>query len=153
MKRALRVTALLAMGILVASSFVAAQDAPASTAGGQVTLGLLGRDNVSSSKFTEYREVPKGASIPYMTLFAWKGDTGFTLWADNVRQTDQRYTGMASLPWLNMAFDYNQTPHNMGNNAHLIWQETSQGVWSMSSTLRAAIGGTADAKLPTSTRT
>ena len=34
-------------------------------------------------------------SIPYLNLFAWKGDTGFTLWADNVRQTDQRYFGIA----------------------------------------------------------
>ncbi len=125
MKRAIRVTALLAMGLLVASSFVAAQDAPASTAGGEVTIGLLGRDNVSSSKFQEYREVPKGVSIPYMNLFAWKGDTGFTLWADNIRQTDQRYKGVASLPWLGVAFDYNQTPHNMGNNAQLIYNETA----------------------------
>jgi hypothetical protein len=153
MKRAFRVTALLAMGLLVASSFVAAQDAPASTVGGEVTMGLLGRSNVSSSKFTEYREVPKGVSIPYLNLFAWKGDTGFTLWADNVRQSDQRYQGVASLPWLGMSFDYNQTPHNMGNDAHMIWQENAQGYWAMSSTLRAALGTKADTTLPTSLRT
>jgi hypothetical protein len=153
MKRAYRVTALLAMGLLVASSFVAAQGAPASTAGGEVTLGLLGRGNVTSSKFTEYREVPKGVSIPYLNLFAWKGDTGFTLWADNVRQTDQRYSGVASLPWLGMKFDYNQTPHNMGNDAHLIWSEVSPGYWAMSASLRQYLGSTVDAKLPTSGRT
>ena len=153
MKRAIRVTALLAMGLLVASAFVAAQDAPASTAGGEVTIGLLGRDNVSSSKFQEYREVPKGVSIPYMNLFAWKGDTGFTLWADNIRQTDQRYKGVASLPWLGMAFDYNQTPHNMGNNAQLVFNETQRGYWAMSESLRAALGTKVDTTLPTSLRT
>lgn len=155
MMRELRTTAFLAMALLMASSFVAAQEAqaPASTAGGEVTLGLLGRDDVSSSKFTEYREVPKGVSLPYLNLFAWKGDTGFTLWADNVRQSDQRFSGVASLPFLGVAFDYNQIPHNMGNNAHLIWQETSQGVWSMSSTLRQALGSAVNAKLPTSGRT
>ncbi len=153
MKRASRVIALLAMGLLVASSFAAAQDAPASNVGGQVSLGLLGRDNVTSAKFTEYREVPKGVSIPYLNLFAWKGDTGFTLWADNVRQSDQRYQGIASLPWLGVAFDYNQTPHNMGNNAHLIFTEASQGYWAMSPTLRAALGTKADTTLPTSLRT
>jgi hypothetical protein len=153
MKRAFRVTALLAMGLLVASTFVAAQDAPASSVGGQVTLGVLGHDTVTSSKFTEYREVPQGVSIPSLNLFAWKGDTGFTLWADNVRQTDQRYAGVASLSWLGMAFDYNQTPHNMGNNAHLIWNEVSPGYWGMSASLRAALGTKADTTLPTSLRT
>jgi len=153
MKRALRVTALLAMGILVASSFVAAQDAPASTSGGQVTFGFLGRDNVSSSKFTEYREVPKGVSIPFATLFAWKGNTGFTLWADNVRQSDQRLSGVASLGWLGVSFDYNQTPHNMGNNARSIFNEITPGYWAMSASLRAAIGSKADTTLPTSART
>ena len=133
MKRALTVTALLAMGLLVASSFAAAQDKPASTAGGQVTLGLLGRNDVSSSKFTEYREVPKGVSIPYLNLFATSEQLDFNLLADNVRQTDQRYTGWRHLAGSASAFDYNQTPHNMGNNAHAdLVNETAPGVWSMS---------------------
>jgi len=61
MKRASRVTALLAMGLLVASSFAAAQQAPqapqvpVSSTGGQVTLDLIGRSDVASSKFDEYR--------------------------------------------------------------------------------------------------
>jgi hypothetical protein len=153
MKRALRVTALLAMGILVASSFVAAQDAPASNTGGQVTFGFLGRGNVSSSKFTEYREVPKGVSIPYATLFAWNGDKGFTIWADNIRQADQRFTGVASLGWLGVAFDYNQTPHNMGNNARSIYNEVGTGYWGLSAAMRSALGTKADTTLPTSLRT
>jgi hypothetical protein len=153
MMRELRTTAFLAMVLLMASSIVAAQGGPAATVGGQVTLSLLGREDVSSSKFSEYREISKGVSVPYLNLFAWKGDTGFTLWADNLSRSDQRYSGTASLPFVGVAFDYNQIPHNMGNDAHLIWQETSPGVWSMSSTLRQAIGSTANAKLPTSGRT
>ena len=69
MKRALIVTALLAMGLLVASSFAAAQDAPATTSGGQVDHRRAGRRATSpSSKFQEYRDVPKGVSIPYVNL-------------------------------------------------------------------------------------
>ena len=144
MKRALTVTALLAMGVLVASSFAAAQDAPASTSGGQVTLSLLGRSDVSSSKFEEYREVPKGLSIPFLNLFSTTNMVDFNLQAYNVRQTDQRYSGWANTSWLGVAFDYNQTPHNMGNDGHSIFQETALGVWSMSSSLRQALGDAAD---------
>lgn len=146
MKRALTATALLAMGVLVASPLAVAQEAPAATSGGQVTLGLLGRSDVSSSKFEEYREVPKGLSIPYLNLFATASAIDFNLQAFNVRQNDQRYTGWANLGWLGVSFDYNQTPHNMGNNGHSIYQETAPGVWSMSSTLRQALGATTDAK-------
>jgi hypothetical protein len=145
MKRASTVTALLAMGLLVASSFASAQDKPAaSTAGGEVTLGLLGRSDVGSSKFTEYREVPKGLSIPYMNLFATNSMVDFNLDASKVRQSDQRYSGWANTAWFGLAFDYNQIPHNMGNDAQVIWSETGQGVWSMSSTLRQGLASAAD---------
>ena len=68
----------------------------------------------------------------------------FNLQAYNVRQTDQRYSGWANTSWLGVAFDYNQTPHNMGNDGHSIFQETALGVWSMSSSLRQALGDAAD---------
>jgi hypothetical protein len=146
MKRASIVTALLAMGLLVASPFAAAQDKPAqSTTGGTFTLDLLGRSDVASSKFTEYREIPKGVSIPFMNLFATNSKVDFNLVARDALQKDQRFTGWANFAWVGVGFDYNQTPHNMGNDAHLIWQETAEGVWSMSQTLRQAIATTADA--------
>jgi hypothetical protein len=146
MRRALILTALLAMGLLVASSFAMAQDKPAqSTSGGTVTLDLLGRSDVASSKFTEYREVPKGVSIPFMNLFATNSTIDFNLTAQNVARTDQRYTGWANFNFVGIGFDYNQTPHNMGNNAQVIWNETGEGVWSLSQTLRSAIGSVADA--------
>lgn len=153
MTRALRVSALFAMGLLVASSFVAAQEPPASTVGGEVSISLLGRSNVSSSKFDEYRETPNGVSIPSVNLFAWKGNNGFTLWGDNVRQGDQRWSGVAGLGFLGMSFDYNRTPHNMGNGGHVLWNETSLGAWSMDTVTRAALGTKIDTTLPTSLRT
>ena len=145
MKRTLIVTAFLAMGLLVASSFAAAQTAPAATTGGQVTLGLLSAPTVESSKFQEYREVPKGVSIPYVTLFSTSSLLDFSLRAQNVRQQDQRYTGVANFSWVGVSFDYNQTPHNMGNNGHTFLSETAPGVWSMSPTLRKALGDAVDA--------
>jgi hypothetical protein len=153
MKRTIIATAFFAMGILMASSFAAAQDAPATTSGGKVTLGLLGATDISSSKFTEYREVPKGVSMPFLHLFSTSSVLDFNLVGYNVRQADQRYMGWANLSWINVAYDYNQTLHNMGNNARVIWSETAPGVWSMSPTLRTALGNTADATFPTSLRT
>lgn len=148
MKRALILTALLAMGLLMASSFAAAQDPPAATSGGQVTLSLLDRSNVSSAKFQEYREIPNGVSLPSLNLFSTGKAFSFDLQAQNVARSDQRYTGWTDFNFFGVSFDYNQTPHRMGNNGHVILQETAPGVWSMSPTLRQAINSTIDAKFP-----
>ena len=60
MKRALHVTALVAMGLFMASSPRRRRTRRQATSGGQVTIGALGVENIASSKFEEYREVPKG---------------------------------------------------------------------------------------------
>jgi len=151
MKRASRVTALLAMGLLVASSFAAAQQAPqapqvpVSSTGGQVTLDLIGRSDVASSKFDEYRVVPEGVSLPVLNVFRTTDKFDFNLQAFSVAQGDQRYTGWANFPGVGIAFDYNQIPHNMGNNGLVIFNETSPGLWSMSATERKGIHDTVDA--------
>ncbi|MCX6538290.1 MAG: MtrB/PioB family outer membrane beta-barrel protein [Acidobacteria bacterium] len=152
MKRTMIIAAFFAMGLLVANSFAAAQDAPPTTSGGQVTLGLLGAGDISSSKFQEYREVPKGVSIPFMNLFSKSSTLDFNLVGYNVRQGDQRYMGWANLSWMDVAFDYNQIPHNMGNNAHMIWSETAPGVWSMSPTLRKTLADASEL-VPSASRT
>jgi hypothetical protein len=144
MKRALTATALLAMGVLMASSVVMAQDKPASSAGGEVTIAALTRNDISSSKFTEYREVPKGLSLPYMNLFATNAKLDFNLMVDNVRQSDQRYTGWFNTGGFDLGFDYNQTPHNMGNAAHSAWNETGTGVWSMNTVQTTALANATD---------
>ena len=65
----------LALAVLMAAPLAMAQDAPAATSGGKITVGVLGRDDVESSKFTEYREVPKGDfTIEYVTRFNTAGE-------------------------------------------------------------------------------
>jgi hypothetical protein len=149
MKRTLIPTAFLAMGLLMAGSIASAQDAPAATSGGQVTIGLVGAPNVESSKFQEYRIVPKGASIPFMHLFSTSADLAFDLRAYNIRQDDQRYTGWADLSWAGLSFDYNQTPHAMGNDGHSIWAQTAPGVWSLNASLRKSLADAIDATATT----
>lgn len=109
---------------------------------GDISVALLGRDDVASSKFEEYRTVPKGFSLPNFSLAGSQNNIDFALYGQKVGLDDQRYVGMARTSWLGFAFDYNQILHNMGNDAHVMWAETSPGVWSMSSTLRNTLGTT-----------
>jgi len=81
MKKSLQVITLLAVGLLMAAPLANAQPAPVGlgtsncasnsteTKGGQISVGVLGRDDVASSRFFEYREVPKGVSVPCFSLF------------------------------------------------------------------------------------
>ena len=152
MTKILRVTAFVAMGLLVASSFAAAQDAPAKTSGGKIVFGALGVKDISSAKFQEYRDVPKDLSIPYANVFSRKDGFLFDFHAFNVGRTDQRYTGWLNSGKMGLSFDFNQTPHNIGNNARTIFAESAPGVWTMSTTLRQVLQTANDTRLPTSTR-
>ncbi len=157
MKRASILTTLLAMASFVAIPATAQEALAGSSvknpctvsstgsAGGQVTVGVLGADDVGSSKFEEYRDVPEGVSVPCFSLFSRTDKVDFSLWGQNVSRDDQRYTGWFNTSAFDLSFDYNEIPHNMGNNAHVILAETAPGVWRMSDTLQRAIGTTVDA--------
>ena len=160
MKRITIVIVLLACGFLAAGTPLSAQTAtPAAPAAsstdwftGKATLLLLGRDDVESSKFEEYRVVPKGVSMPVFTLQGSQGGKDFALFGQNVSQKDQRYFGYASAGWFGVTYDYNQIPHNMGNNGRTLFAETSPGVWNMNATARKALGDAVDA-VPAASRT
>jgi hypothetical protein len=51
-----------------------------------------------------------------------------------------------------VSFDYNQIPHNMGNNGQTLFTETAPGVWSMNATVRKSLGDAVDA-VPSASRT
>jgi len=155
MKRITLLTVLLAFGLLATSgpAFAQATTDSSNWFTGAVNLLLLGRDDVSSSTFEEYREVPKGVSMPVFTLMGSQNGTDFALLGQNIYQNDQRYTGWAKTSWIGVSFDYNQIPHNMGNDGETFFSETAPGVWSMSATLRKTLGDTVDATLPASART
>ena len=149
MKATMKVTT-LTLAVLMAAPLAMAQDAPA-TSGGKITVGVLGRDDVESSKFTEYREVPKGVFVPYFKLFSKGEKLDFNLIGKNVRQDDQSYNGWLKTSSVDVYFDYNQTPHNMGNNGRTIMTEVSRGVWTMSDALQQSLG-TANNATPTTGR-
>ncbi|MGE5361753.1 MAG: MtrB/PioB family outer membrane beta-barrel protein [Bacteroidales bacterium] len=180
MKRTIVIAALLAMALLMAAPFAAAQTAaaqkdpapappqqvPASpmtpifpgpavatpSTGGSVSLMLFGASTIDSAKFEEYRQIPKGVSMPSFNVFASNDKIDFNLVGQKVFQTDQRYTGWANFAAVGVSFDYNQIPHNMGNNGTAIHNETAPGVWSMSTTVRQSLSDTVD-KTASSART
>jgi len=147
MKRITIVTVLLACGLLLAATPLFAQTAPASPNwfSGKASLLLLGRDDVDSSKFQEYKVVPKGVSMPVFNLAGSHNGTDFALTGQNISQDDQRYTGYANLSWLGVAFDYNSIVHNMGNNGRTLFTENAPGVWNMSASTRQYLGDAVDA--------
>ena len=156
MKRTTIVTLALACSFLASNLPAAAQGTPAAPANwfdGAATLQLLGRDDVSSAKFEEYRVVPKGVSMPVFNLAGGHDGNTFALWGENVSQADQRYRGLATTGWGGLKFDYNQIPHNMGNNGKTIFTETAPGVWSLNTQLRQVLQNANDTQLPTATRT
>ena len=159
MKRHYRVITLVAAGLLAAAVPLFAQTpAPPSAAtqpeanwfAGDVSLLLLGREDVQSSKFEEYRIVPKGVSMPVFNLQGSHRGNDFAMLGKNIYQPDQRYTGWANAGWIGVAFDYNQIPHNMGLDAKTIHTEAGPGIWRMNATTRKALGDAVDA---TTTRT
>lgn len=151
MKRTILITALLAVGAFVASAPASAQDvaAPKDFISAQAGISLLSTSSVDSAKFTEYRDLSNGVYNPQFSIFGSKKSIDFSIFANNIQQDDQRYFGGAKFGWGGIAFDYNQTPHNMGFNGQSLFLETAPGVWSMNSTLRqqlaSAVAATASA--------
>ena len=157
MMRITRPLVLLACGLLAASAApLFAQSAPAPAGSnwysGRTSLLLFGRDDVDSSKYQEYRDLSRGVWLPVLTIKASQNGNDFAMFADNVARKDQRYTGYANIGWLGVTFDYNQTPHNMGNAGRTLFSETAPGVWSMSGMFRNTLSRAVDA-VPAAART
>jgi hypothetical protein len=147
----MKIPAFVAMGLLMVASAASAQNAP--TSGGSITIKTTGVEDVTSSKFTEYKDIPNGASISNFNLFSTTKQVDFNLTGQNVSLKNQRYFGSLKAMGLGVKFDYNQVPHNMGFDAHATLAESAPGVWTAPSTLRTALANAINAMMPTSTRT
>jgi MtrB/PioB family decaheme-associated outer membrane protein len=87
--------------------------------------------DTNSSKFNEYRDIQSGFNLPFFHLFGETPDRNRSvdLRAEHVLRDDARYvlTYDVAGRW-GLLLDYNKIPHNFGNDATLLWTETSRGV-------------------------
>ena len=104
---------------------------------GEFSLGVGQTDeDTVSSKFEEYRDLPNGVFAP---SFKFRGEHNGIYWnlvGRDIQERDQRY-------WLDLrkgavwiTGDYNQIPHNFGNNGHTLLANTSEGVWQATDALQ-----------------
>lgn len=152
MTHATKISAFVAMGLLMAvSTATAQQKASAITSGGDITYRVMttdqrefGPNGSLSSKWGEYRSLPNGASISSLSLWSSGGKIDFNLTGYNVQQKDQQYLGAVKALGLDLKFNWNEIPHEMGSGARTIFTNTTPGVWTLSPTLRQALQSAVD---------
>ncbi|HET9314764.1 MAG TPA: MtrB/PioB family outer membrane beta-barrel protein, partial [Vicinamibacteria bacterium] len=126
-----------AMASLALAQEPAPTPAPDNFEEGEFSLGVGQTDNDTlSSKFEEYRDLPNGLFAP---SFRFRGEHDGFYWnfvGRDIQERDQRY-------WLDLrkgaiwiVGDYNQIPHNFGNDGHTLLTSTSEGVWQTTDALQ-----------------
>lgn len=138
MKRA----TIVSLAFLASGGFGAAQDAPPLPEEfllGEVRLGVGQRDvDSNSSKFLEYREIPNGAVGPYFRVFGQKKGVRYDLLGGNIQQRDAFYRTRVGNDTWRLEGSYVAIPHNFGFDGKTLLQNTTPGVWSISSTMQNA---------------
>lgn len=92
--------------------------------------------DTESSKFEEYREVPDGALLPFFGLSSVTDGGRYAITGEDVGQRDARYTIDAERGAFGIDVVYDQIPHQFGNEARTLLQETSRGRFEISDTLQ-----------------
>jgi MtrB/PioB family decaheme-associated outer membrane protein len=103
-----------------------------------------------SSKFTEYRDVPRGLIAPYLSLDLTKGNRYFRLEGRNIAQADQRVAAeLGEYGKFRLDLAYGQIPHRFSYFGATPYVESPLGVFRLNDVIRSA----AEALVPTGTGT
>ena len=85
-----------------------------------------------SSKFFEYRDVPKGFYFKYLDLNVEKGDKFFNFTARNVRQRDSYYDFlMGDYGKYKLDLTFNRIPHRFGFDGQTLYVEPAPGIFTI----------------------
>jgi MtrB/PioB family decaheme-associated outer membrane protein len=142
--------ALLAAALVLAAgaSFAAEETKPAPKKGFTFRLDPLvleildTRVDTNSSKFGEYRDVSKGFFLPYLGIHGESadGEREVALRAQNVSRRDARYTlDYGAAGRYHFLLDYNKILHRFGNDGHMLWTRTGDGVYEIADPIQGAI--------------
>ncbi|MFL6199779.1 MAG: MtrB/PioB family outer membrane beta-barrel protein [Thermoanaerobaculia bacterium] len=107
-----------------------------------IAFGVLESDvDTDSSKWEEYRDLGSGFVIPILNIEGRGADDRFLDFRGvNVSREDARYTfSYGVLERYSLTVDYNKIPHRFGNNGHMLWTQTSPGVYEIADPAQAAI--------------
>ena len=103
-----------------------------------------------SSKFTEYRDVPKGFFLEYLNLDLTKGSHYFYLSAIHVQQADERIiAGAGNYGKFKLDLGYDKIPHRFSFFGATPYVENTPGIFTLNDVIRSA----AEALVPTGTST
>ena len=118
---------------------------------GSIAAGVQAVKEVErSSKFYEYRDVPRGTFLQSLNLNLKKGNKYFYIAATNMAQRDQRLlTGLGSYGTFKLDFGYNEIPHRFSFEGATPYVERTPGVFTLNDVIRSA----AEALVPTGTST
>lgn len=117
--------------------------------GGAAGVQAVG-ETVRSSKFYEYRDVPRGLFAPFLTLDVRKGSRFVRVDAMNVGRADQRVlAGLGDRGKFKLDLGYDEIPHRFSFFAATPYVERSPGVFTLNDVIRSD----AEALVPTGTST
>jgi MtrB/PioB family decaheme-associated outer membrane protein len=121
------------------------------TVKGTVAAGVQGVNEVErSSKFYEYRDVPRGTFLPFLSLDLTKGAKYFYLEATNIAQRDQRLlAGFGQHGTYSLDLGYDEIPHRFSFEGATPYVEHTPGVFGLNDVIRTD----AEALVPTGTST
>jgi len=107
---------------------------------GSLAAGVQGvGETARSSKFSEYRDVPRGAFLKALNLDLSKGNRYFYFSVMNAQQADQRFRADAGTYGLfKLELGYDKTPHRFSFFGATPYVETAPGVFGLNDVVRSA---------------
>lgn len=82
----------------------------------EITLGLVGvAGDRGSPEFLEYRDVPRGVTLPAFRFAGRAGGFDYDLSARDAGQDDQRYRARLARGWLELTGRLDDVPHRLGD--------------------------------------
>jgi MtrB/PioB family decaheme-associated outer membrane protein len=141
----------LALGFVSGSAVAQDKKDETLTVKGSIAAGVQAVKEIErSSKFYEYRDVPRGSYVPFLNLDLTKGAMYFYLEATNLAQRDQRFlAGFGHYGTFSLDFRYDETPHRFSFDGTTPYVEHTPGVFTLNDVIRSA----AEALVPTGTNT
>ncbi|OGF67421.1 MAG: hypothetical protein A2Y62_15800 [Candidatus Fischerbacteria bacterium RBG_13_37_8] len=98
---------------------------------GKVVTGLQGvKEDLRSSKFYEYRDVPNGFFFKYFEVNLNKGDKYLTFESSNVSLDDANYLfSMGKHGKYNVSIGWDEIPHRFSYEGKTLYVETAPGIY------------------------